>query len=404
MSTQSHLFNWFTNCSEGCVARTFLFWVMLFAPLTGLHAQNPDLNLPDIFELHHIIELDNDTYINTVNSLSVSPGGWLFLLDSYREEGYLVPAVGSEQADSEKIIKAAPTRPLSYSSCGQDIQFTPYDHAFTGSNEILILNRFDRPLIFDSDGDCRSRLPVPVAGAETRVYAEMPGLPDASQRLRGLWTHNVQEDFAHSLHFDSFSGIRAEERDIILNNIDLPVLNAFLEGGALVHHETSGHLFWIGPASASVHQIDIPAGSETNVTIHRPDQVFYTEQNEDLEADLSPSRRMMRIAGRIQRYGRVDSVYRLDEQQLIIIYKKFITTNESDSGTNPTANRPDFLMMLFDMDKAVFSENVYSLGAENLITGAGNGLVYVARRSEEASLERGIINPLIYAFKLNISE
>jgi hypothetical protein len=400
MSTQSHLFYWFPYYSEGCIARIFLFWVMLFAPLTALHAQNPDLNLPDVFELHHIIELDNDTYINTVNSLSVSPGGWLFLLDSYREEGYLVPAVESEQADSDDIIKAAPTRPLSPTTCGQDIQFTPYGHTFTGSNEILIYNRFDRPLIFDANGDCRSRLPVPVAGAKTRVYAEMPGQNDDAQPVRGLWTHEVQDEFRHSLHFDSFGGIRAERKHITLNDADLPVLNAYLEGGALIYHSFSENLYWIGAASASVHQINVAAASDASIKKYRPHQDFIPEQNEDLEAELSPSRRMMRIADRIQRYGRVDQVYRLDEHSLIIVYKKFISSDESDSGNNPAANRPEFIMMLFDMDKAVFSENVYSLGAKNLITGAGNGLVYVARRSEEASLERGIINPLIYAYEL----
>lgn len=378
--------------------------------------------MPGFLQLSHIIQLDNDTYINTISSLSVNPEGDFLLLDSHRGEGYIVPASSAGSlAGTRQTYEAEPTVDLAYEQCGMDSGFSPYRSEFVATDSLIVYNLHDRPLLFDSDGNCLARLSFPAAGQVKRRYAQYAAT-DAdrdstafAQPVRGIWTHEVDAENRHLLRYQSFRRIRSEERLIHLEHMRLPVMNRFQNGGGLFLHQPSQKLFMIGASSAHVYEVAVPESpgeSSGTMQVYQPEYERYKNNPSDLPAGLPPSRRIPRMVQAIQEYGFVETVYRLDEHRLLLLYKRRSQQQPQqldDDGLpveseTPPAEPTTSLLMLFDMQQQRFADKAYSLAEGEFITSAGNGFVYIARRSEEASLERGIINPLIYVYELTTAE
>lgn len=400
----------------------FIFLGGLLAAAAPLHAQHDQGVAADFLQLDYVIELDNHTYINTVSSITVSKENEFLLLDAHRTEAYLVSASGAlSDLPSSRVYTASAATELAYEQCGNETNFSPYKGEFAGPDRIIIYNQHDRPLLFDTEGNCLARLSYDAGGPVNRIYAEYETeAGDTAGReqepVRGIWTHEADADNRHTLRYQSFRRVRSEERHIPLDDIRLPVMNRFQNGGGLFLHEASDNLFLVGASSADVYEI--ASGTEESeagqhVKTHQPQYSLYRENPSDIPAGLPASRRINRIVQAIQSYGYVDQVYQLDADRLLLVYKRNPQQRPpelDDDGlpveTNriPEENRAITLLMIFDMQERRFAEEALRLEGDEFISGAGNGRVFIARRSEEASLQRGIINPLIYVYKLNAAE
>lgn len=365
---------------------------------------------PDFLRLSHVIELDNDTYINTISRIEVSREGDLLLLDPHRSEAYLLPALSEEPGDAGQAYTADPVVPLAYDECGMEAGFSPYAGEFAGAEDIIIYNLHGRPLLFDEQGNCRARLSYPSAGELKRRYAEVRPPDSDTTAVRGIWTHEITDANEHFLRYRSFRRIRSEERRIELPEMQLPVMNSYQNGGGLFMHQPSEKLFLIGASSAHVYEVPLSRAAEASAAemrVHEPDYPEYRQNPEDLEAGLPPSRRIPNMVRAIQAYGFVETAYRLDEDHLLLSYRRQpqqqpqqLDDDGLPVGTPPPQPDPVSLLMLFDMQEGRFAGQAFSMPAGTSVTGTGNGFVYIARRSEEASLQRGLINPLIYVYEL----
>ncbi|MFW6348730.1 MAG: hypothetical protein ACOC2C_09005 [Cyclonatronaceae bacterium] len=388
----------------------------LFVPCSA-GAQHEET--PEFMRLSHIIELDNDTYINTISRLFVSSGGDFLLLDPHRSEAYLVPVPSEESFGNAQTYNAEPTITLAHEQCGMEEGFSPYSAEFTGPDDLIIYNRHSRPLLFDREGNCRARLSFPDGGELKRRYAEFEAsaadTAGGTEKTRGIWTHEVSAGYEHQLRYQSFRRARADERLISLPDMPLPVMNSYQNGGGLFLHKASETLFLIGASSAQVAEVPLandPEAEAADMKIHTPDYPDYRQNTSDLPAGLSPSRRIPRMVTAIQEYGVLETAYQLDERHLLLSYTRTPHQQpaplDSDglpiSGAEPPPAESVSLLMLFDMETRQFAERAFPLSEDAYLSGAGNGFIYIARRSEEASIQRGIINPLIYAYTLTDTE